>query len=200
MNAALNGGKAYRIVNDADNSEYFMLENVQRNNLNGASPGHGLLVYHVKWPTSYVSLNNSINNKPGKPDMAVVPADGALLSLYIDANNDYYLSSLEGDAFPGTSNVTALDNTLNLPNFVWYKGTSKVNKALTNISEDTEAGTISFKYISDFATGIQSVETSNTTQNNGRIYTIDGRYVGKSTGILPNGLYIRDGKKFILNK
>jgi immune inhibitor A len=198
MAAALTGGKAYRILNDADNSEYFVLENVQRKGLNGAMSGHGLLVYHVKWPSTYVSLYNSINNTPNKPDMAVVPADGALLSAYIDANKDYYISSLHGDPFPGTQYVSVLNNTQNLPNFAWYSGASKVNKALKNITEDTTTGTLSFEYIKDFATGIKSITTPSASIYTGRIYTIDGRYVGNSLNILPKGLYIRDGKKFII--
>lgn len=46
------------------------------------------------------------------------------------------------------------------------------------------------------ATGIDNITTS-TKKANGRIYTIDGRYVGTNKALLPSGMYIVDGKKFV---
>ena len=48
-------------------------------------------------------------------------------------------------------------------------------------------------------TGINNVVTNahNATKVQGRIYTIEGRYVGTNKAVLPHGLYIVDGKKFV---
>ena len=48
-------------------------------------------------------------------------------------------------------------------------------------------------------TGIENIETSTVaTPTTGKIYTIDGRYVGKDKAALVKGLYIMDGKKFVV--
>jgi hypothetical protein len=52
--------------------------------------------------------------------LAIVPADGQLLSSYLTTSLSQYLKAQGGDVFPGTSNITALNDTMNLPNFVWY--------------------------------------------------------------------------------
>ncbi len=48
------------------------------------------------------------------------------------------------------------------------------------------------------STGIENVVTDTMAKPaDGRIYTIDGRYVGKDKNALGKGLYIMDGKKFV---
>ena len=47
-------------------------------------------------------------------------------------------------------------------------------------------------------TAIVSVVDNELRQHNGDIYTVDGRFVGKNTSVLAPGLYIRDGKKFVV--
>ena len=49
------------------------------------------------------------------------------------------------------------------------------------------------------ATGIDNVVTNahNATKGQGRIYTIEGQYVGNNKAGLPHGLYIVNGKKFV---
>ena len=47
-------------------------------------------------------------------------------------------------------------------------------------------------------TAIVSVVDNELRQHNVDIYTVDGRFVGKNTSVLAPGLYIRDGKKFVV--
>lgn len=47
-------------------------------------------------------------------------------------------------------------------------------------------------------TAIVSVVDNGLSQHNGNIYTVDGRLVGKDASVLAPGLYIRDGKKFVV--
>ena len=99
-NSTEEGGTAYKITNPDNNNEYFMLESIQH-------------------------IFDTYNNIKGYPGMAVVPADGACQSSYLDANKETYYSSLRGDLFPGTGNgtnmnVTELSDTNVKPNWCWY--------------------------------------------------------------------------------
>ena len=46
-------------------------------------------------------------------------------------------------------------------------------------------------------TGISNISTSTSKENNGRVYTIDGRYVGTSLENLAPGIYIQNGRKVV---
>ena len=49
------------------------------------------------------------------------------------------------------------------------------------------------------STGIENVVTGTTgSPADGKIYTIDGRYAGKDKAALGKGLYIMNGKKFVV--
>jgi len=203
------GGSAYRIANDNDMSgrEYFIIENIQKIGINHAQKGHGLLVYHVDYDASAFSItsgSNSVNNRKGKPRMTVVPADGLLFAQYnvgdsIDGklikNSDFF-EQLGGDPFPGTSEVTALNDTTETVNFQVYNG-EKLNKALSGITESND-GVISLRYINDFTAGISPAITTIATRTDDNIYTLDGRKVGNNPKILPSGIYIMRGKKVVV--
>ena len=60
---------------------------------------------------------------------------------------------------------------------------------LSNI-EETEDGVIS---LNKKTTGIRDIKTSDAAD--GKIYTIDGRYVGRDLDRLGKGFYVKDGKK-----
>lgn len=217
------GGTAYKIVNPSNSNEYIMLELIHRSGWNRNQLGRGLLVYHVNRPNGGIYTNTSFNNTANFPGMAVVPADGACLSSYIDDNTkgtvtftvdgtEYSLSkynySLYGDLFPGTGNLpvdtlnaTELSDAHPQPNFCWYNTakTQKLptNKALQNIKYDTSTGAVSFYYINDVATGIKNIPSTKTIKADDRIFSIDGSYMGTDLKALPQGIYIIGGKKVV---
>ncbi len=197
------GGVAYKIQNDEEPLEYFLLENIQKVGWNKWLPGHGLLVYHVnEVGNNVINMRTHLNNQAGQPGMAVVPADSVCLSSYIKANSTLYRQSQKGDPYPGTSKVTALNDNMGIPNFYWYAGTQapsatnsnyhKVDKALAKIQEDD--GTITFDFINGYATGIKEVKDNQAMD----IYTISGQPVGNNTSTLQPGIYVRNGKKFVV--
>lgn len=192
------GGQSYKMVNDADESEYIVVENIQKKDWNTYAIGHGLIAYHVKWPKSTVAFNDHPNETPGKPGFALIPADGILISSY---NKDYstaeYQNSHKGDPFPGANNITSLTFDIGLPNFTWYTDEPKVNKALRNITEDTATGTVTFNYVHDTSTdiGLPSVIPA---ESDNRIYTVNGTYVGNDASETGKGIYIIGGKKIIM--
>ena len=202
--STLDGGTAYKIVNPSNSSEYFMLENIKRSGWNSEQCGQGLLVYHVNRPSGDLSLSSDFNNTQGYPRMAVVPADGITLSTDDAKNYSQYISSLTGDLFPGTGNMSP--NTLNVtelsdakpqPNFCWYDSelTQKLptNKALQNIKYSN--GVVTFNYIHDVAAGINDIRINMPADN--RIFTVDGVYMGTNLNALPHGVYIINGRKIV---
>ena len=190
------GGTAYKIVNPENDKEYLMLEYIQRKGWNKHLFGNGLLVYHVCVPSETLDLYTRLNNKPGFPGMAVVPADGACLSSYIKANEDDYINSHTGDLFG--QNVTELSDTNKQPNFCWYNAakTEKLstNKAIKNIKYDN--GVLTFDYVNDVASGILPV-WGDKQATDGRVYSINGAYLGDDITKLPHGIYIVNGQKIV---
>ena len=192
------GGTAYKIVNPQNDKEYLMLEYIQRKGWNKYLFGNGLLVYHVCLPSETLDLGTRLNNKPGFPGMAVVPADGACLSSYIKANENDYENSHYGDLFG--QNVTELSDTNKQPNFCWYNAakTEKLNtnKAIKNIKYDNDNGVLTFDYVNDVASGILPV-WGDKQATDGRVYTINGAYLGDDITKLPHGIYIVNGQKIV---
>ncbi len=197
------GGTAYKIVNPQNDKEYLMLEYIQRKRWNKHLFGNGLLVYHVCLPSETLDLGTRLNNTHDFPGMAVVPADGACLSSYIKANENDYIPSLYGDLFPGTGNlpgqnVTELSDTNKQPNFCWYNATKteklNTNKAIKNIKYDN--GVLTFDYVNDVASGILPV-WGDKQATDGRVYSINGAYLGDDITKLPHGIYIVNGQKIV---
>lgn len=190
------GGTAYKIVNPQNDKEYLMLEYIQRKGWNKHLFGNGLLVYHVCLPSETLDLRTHLNNTRGFPGMAVVPADGACLSSYIKANEDDYVNSHYGDLFG--QNVTELSDTNKQPNFCWYNTakTEKLNtnKAIKNVKYDN--GVLTFDYVNDVASGILPV-WGDKQATDGRVYSINGAYLGDDITKLPHGIYIVNGQKIV---
>ena len=190
------GGTAYKIVNPQNDKEYLMLEYIQRKGWNKHLFGNGLLVYHVCLPSETLDLRTHLNNTRGFPGMAVVPADGACLSSYIKANEDDYINSHKGDLFG--QNVTELSDTNKQPNFCWYNATKteklNTNKAIKNIKYDN--GELTFDYVNDVASGILPV-WGDKQATDGRVYSINGAYLGDDITKLPHGIYIVNGQKIV---
>lgn len=203
------GGKAYRIMNDADTSgkEYYIVQNIQNAGWNSRLAGHGLLVYHVKYnATTFALSSNSVNNVAGSPGMTVIPADGLLRSSYrigevidgVKLNKQLYLAQIAGDAFPGTSSVTQLTDESGIVNYAPWTG-GQLGKPIYNIKEAD--GVITFDFMKDYtATAIQPVWDGSpaTSGVHAPIYSIDGRFVGNDPAVLPKGLYIRNNRKFVI--
>lgn len=194
-------GKAYKIMNenDATGKEYYVLENIQNVGQNKGLKGSGLLVYHVNYDAYAFSLSsNSVNNVKGKPKMTVVPADNLLYTSYnvnSAADQAAFLKSEAGDPFGNT--VTCLNDTMQLVNFAPYSGI-KLNKALRNIVNSASTRLVSFDYLADFATGIKGIDSKEEKIGRGRIYSLDGRFLGYDATRLPRGLYIINHKKIVL--
>lgn len=102
--------------------EFFILENRQQTRWDVGIPGHGMLITRVRYiPANWD--NNTVNAKDD-PDIDLIEADGVIGDIY-----DMY--GKEGDAFPGSENVTK---------FTPYPGMT-----ITNIKESKGVITFTFK-------------------------------------------------------
>ncbi len=222
------GGAAFRIYNDKDETghEYYIVENVQNNGWNKNLFGNGLMVTHVDYLSSQFSLGGcKVNNTEGHPRMHVMAADGMFVPEYFlgstiehsyitflkEHNADLvakyggqvfsiedYKAEAAGDLFPGTSNATSLTDD-SQPMKAWTYNGETMGKPITDITNDTEKGIVSFKFKGggEPVDGINEVTVNKTTDS--RVYSISGTYMGNDINSLPKGIYIRNGKKVINN-
>lgn len=178
---------AYKIA--GENGESIILQNIQTTGWWSGMLGHGMLVYRIDYPYATVSLGDAPNNNTSRPALTIVPADGKLISYYDNMyKTEEYVTSHQGDPFPGTSNVTTL--------LCVELNRSTLIRPMYNIKE--ENGTIMFDYLKDFnSTGIQKPQASTLIRDK-RIFTIDGKYIGIDASKLQRGVYIIGGKKVVI--
>lgn len=221
LTALSEGGKAYRILNDKDDTgkEYYIVENVQRTGWNRYVLGHGMLVFHVDYDDYAFCVGGCrVNSEAGHPRMSIIAADGIFMPEYFngrtvtegttdvekEANaalvekyggqtitSAIYSTEQAGDPYPGTSGVTSLTDTSTPAAWVYTGGF--MGKPITDISEDTDLGTVSFKFMGGEPTGISTVK--NEESRSRKIYTIDGRYAGTDESKLGHGIYIIGDRK-----
>ena len=191
-----NGGKAYKIFPDDDETgnEYVFIQNIQPYGWNtwlASTLGHGMLVTYINYNQKAFKLGGGLNNTKGKSRMTFVPADKVYISSYDKLHSDKYRPSHGGDPFPGTEEVHEL---LSVP-MIW--GGYDMEKPLLNIQEKNDVITFFYMREPQIATDINGVDIV-STPNETRIYTLDGRYVGKNTRGLAKGVYIINGKKTVI--
>lgn len=209
----ISGGKAYKFGNGADPEEWIMVEyaNVpdKINQIPGFcviestsfAPMSGLLVWHIAYASSTVSMGDYPNNTPNTPRVCIVPADGQVINGYLfgdgkEYSQTDYVYSLVGDPFPGTSNVTELTADMGLPNYQFYHGEAITPFTLRNIQEDTTTGTITFDFDNGVSNGILFTTADKKTSDS-HYYTLDGhRLQGAPTR---SGVYVHHGRLHIIN-
>lgn len=124
------GGKAYKIVNDANPNEFYVVENRQLTQWDEYIPAAGMLVIHVDYQES-AWQGNTINNDVAHQRMTIIPAD-----------NNLNKSTLMGDTYPGTSGNTSLTGT-SKPAAKVYRG-EYMGKDITDIAMAGDIVTFSF--------------------------------------------------------
>lgn len=202
------GGKAYKIISNDNPDEYWIVQYVQNRKWNQRLAGHratsadmivdGLLMYHVDYNRNYFSLSsNSVNSTIGHPRMAVVPADGLLMSSYRINDGihtqEQYNQQLAGDIFSTGDSIT-IGQADELPNYKAWTGST--DKPIYDISVDGDNNRLTFSFLKHFAaTGIsQTLYDEAPTVK--AIYSIDGHRLntlGKGVNIvvLSNGRVIK---------
>lgn len=184
--------KVYKI--EASDGQYLLLQNLQKAGWWQGFPSHGLLIHRINYNKPTVGLDYRMNQTPGSPEVTILPADGIILSGYLSGkgktytDKEYQLSHLS-DPFPGRNNVTQLTEA-KLNNDV------VLTNLLYNIKETD--GVITFDYLKDFTTGIDSPITNVEADKDASIYTLDGRYLGTDASKLGKGVYVIGKKKVVI--
>ena len=124
-------GEAYKIVNDANSNEFYVVEHVDQKGWNKYAPASGMLVLHVDYDEE-VWHNNEVNNAPRHRRMTIIPADGKLDDR-----------TLEGDVYPGTAKNRSLTST-SRPAAKVYTG-GYMNKDITDIASANGVITFTFQ-------------------------------------------------------
>lgn len=143
MTPSYNKGEAY-IVKTPTRGEYYFLENRQQNGYDASIPGHGLLIYHIAKYADDIFYDLNITSPQMVYPVYAAATTDPLTSGSTDALVASYGSINTGACpFPGTAGVSSLtDNTV--PSMkTWAKATT--GKPITEISENTGNGTISFE-------------------------------------------------------
>ena len=214
------GGNAYRIVNDANPNEYYLIENIQTKGWNSFLFGAGMMVTHVDYEANTFNGITTINSTVGHPRFTIIPADGLIVpQIFVgqtiaededekvaawnvsfvekyqgqlfDVN--LYKQEAAGDLFPGTANTTELTDTSH-PAATVYTG-GGMGKPITDIAMD-EQGVITFKLMGGVETAIRELTNAPSST---AIYTLDGRRVSGATKQLKKGLYLINGKKIAIS-
>ena len=193
-------GKTFVIYNDEHKDEYYLIENRQQNgSFDAGLPGAGLMITHV----DYNENNWKWNNLNANTDSFYTKTYGERYS-YLD-NDHERMAIVHADnnnrsdkIYPDNGNNELTDTSS--PAATLYNGTKKLlGKPITNIKQNDD-GTIDFDFMggstSNVISAIAGIEVLPEKQD-GRVYSIDGRYMGKDLSTLPGGIYIRNGKKIL---
>ena len=148
MQPLTQGGVGYKVVNDANSNEYYILENRKQEKWDKCLFASGMLVIHVDYLKSAWD-NNTINTTKNHPRYTLIPADNELLP-YSSSNSSQFVASLKGDVWPGTSGNTELTNT-SIPAAKVYTG-GYMNKPITDIKYQNDI--ISFNFMSGTFAGV----------------------------------------------
>ncbi|WP_424046641.1 M6 family metalloprotease domain-containing protein [Prevotella jejuni] len=193
-----NGGKAYKIVNPNNSNEYIVLQSIQKGpwyqGWRDGTYGKGLLAYRISYPSNKVNVFDFPNNVKGKPRVIPIPADGKILAAKNATSYLEYINQHNGDLYP----YNRIDY---ISGFKMFDG-SILEKSIVNIKEndggDSNNNYVNFEFKNGLVpTGIQPPSIIEKIISDNRIYTLDGRYVGTDTSILPHGIYIQNNKKFV---
>ncbi len=160
MNAITSGGVGYKVVNDANPNEYYVLENRQQEGWDRYIFKAGMLITHVDYSSS-VWFDNKVNADANHQRVTIIPADAELTTYYTAPSTADYRTGLKGDIWPGTTGNTALTDT-SVPAAKVYTG-GYMHKPITNITN--ENGVVTFLFMSTPVDAPQAMDATGVTHD-----------------------------------
>lgn len=138
------GGHGYKIVNDNNPSEYYVLENRQDYGWDRIcrTRGHGLMVTHVDYDRT-LWISNRVNTDPNHQCMTIIPANNKLIGGNNFKDFEEWSQSLRGNLYPGTTGNHELTDT-SVPASVVFIG-GYMGKPIYDI-EETDDSIIVLKF------------------------------------------------------
>jgi M6 family metalloprotease-like protein len=158
--ALTSGGVGYKIVNDANPNEYYILENRQAEGFDKYIINTGMLIIHVDYDKNYWS-SNRINNDPSHERFTIIPADGERLKSKSATSTTEYKNNLLGDVWPGPTGNTELTDYSTPAARVFTGG--YMSKPIRNIRLNN--GVIHFSFMRDELTAPTAYAATNVTDN-----------------------------------
>lgn len=144
MKSLEDGGVAYKIVNDQNPDEYYVLHNMQPKGWDTklSSLGHGMLVTHVDYDAD-IWNTNQVNADIYHQRMTIIPANNKLIGNFNAESTAELRDALAGHPYPGNSGNTALTDE-SVPAAEVYRG-EFMGKPIKQIEE--RDGVVSFKFM-----------------------------------------------------
>ena len=133
------GGHGYKIVNDNNPDEYYILENRQAYgwDMLCRTRGKGLMVTHVDYNRN-IWLSNKVNVTPSHQCMTIIPANNSLIGGNTpNVTSQSWTASLRGNLYPGTTENHELTDT-SVPASTVYTG-GYMHKPLYDIRETADS-------------------------------------------------------------
>ena len=140
-----NGGHGYKIVNEANPNEYYVLENRQAYGWDKLcqTRGHGLMVTHVDYDRNSW-LGNRVNTNASHQRMTIIPANNMLKGGNTPGiTSAEWRESLQGNLYPGITDNHELTD-ISTPASVVFTG-GYMGKPIFDI-EETEDDQIVLKF------------------------------------------------------
>lgn len=162
------------VIRTPKNTEFFLVENRQREGWDAYVPGHGMLVWHVDYNESVWS-SNKVNNTPSHQYVDIEEADGS--------QSEY---TRDGDSFPGASNKTSFTSSTNPAMKTWNN--TAINFPITDIAEN--GGLITFKVLGGAEESLDPVEVLNPTDVSTEGFTLNWSAPDEGNDIILNVYYL----------
>lgn len=159
MTAITSGGHGYKIINDANSNEYYILENRKQEGWDKYLFGAGMLISHVDYDAK-IWDNNTVNNTKSHLRLSLVPADNEILE-YDGTNGSAVNASYKGDVWPGTSGNTEFTDT-SVPAAMVFTG-GHIGKPVTNIT--AADGVVSFSFMRGIVSTPEILPATDITEN-----------------------------------
>jgi len=138
------GGGGYKVVNDQNASEYYILENRQAMGWDGAFSriGHGMQVTHVDYSRSCWSTN-TVNTTASHQRMTIIAANNSYAGSYVATTSEEYFATLGGQLYPGTLDMHELTDDTTPASQVFTGG--YMRKPIVDIQEVDGIITLKFR-------------------------------------------------------
>ncbi len=132
------GGTGYKIVNESNDNEYYVLENRQAIGTDYylGRTAHGMLVSHVDYSSS-AWTSNSVNTSLDHQRMTFIPASNCYVGVNAATTATEWIANLAGMTWPGTSGNTELTDT-SVPCDTAYTGVY-MHRPLRAITENDDS-------------------------------------------------------------
>jgi len=174
------GGTGYKIVNDANPNEFYVIENRQPKGWDSriGKYGHGLQVTHVDYYSDKWN-GNSVNTDAKHQCMTIIAANNNYNGVN-EGDQQAWIAAIPGQLYPGnTYNYSLTDESTPAAQVfsksVVYTG-ALMHKPLNAIIEN-EDGTITVYFMTE-PVGIHSIQNSKVNIQD-EVYDLSGRRVSK---------------------